>query len=227
MKSPPRFAIPSWAPADATTASRLTLDTSAYLIKWQNVQATVPLPCGARFVDNLANATSKGFDMGFQFKATDRLALEGAVGYNDATFDQDATSPSGAKVIYNGGSSIPNADPPWMVSLSTEYTRPLAAGYRGYARADYTYSTEWRRFGVTDPGTPSYDPRRKPTPAYSVLNIRLGTQFDAFDVSLFVQNLTDAAPDLYLYSDPYYDPQDWHDITLRPRTYGVPVAWRR
>jgi outer membrane receptor protein involved in Fe transport len=207
---------------------RLVLDGSLYEIKWKNIQATIVLSnCGSRFVDNLANATSKGFDMGFHFQATDRLGFEGAVGYNKATFDEDATSPSGAKVIYNGGSSVPNAGPPWMVSLSGDYAMQFTAGYRGYARADYTYSSEWDRYGVTDPGTPSYDPRLKPKPAYGALNLRLGAQFDAFDVSLFVNNLTNAAPDLFLFSAPDYDPQDWHDITLRPRTYGLAVTWRQ
>jgi iron complex outermembrane receptor protein len=206
---------------------RLVLDGSVYLIKWNNIQATVIPNCGVRFVDNLANATSKGFDVGFELKATDRLAFEGAVGYNKATFDQDATSPNGSKVIYNGGSGIPNAGPPWSVSLSGEYTWPLAAGIRGYARADYTYSSEWRRYGVTDPGTPSYDPRRNPTPAYDVVNIRLGTQFKGLDVSLFVKNLTNAAPDLFRYSDKNFDPQDWHDITLRSRSYGLTLTWHR
>ena len=207
---------------------RLVLDGSAYLIKWKNIQANVALPnCAYNFVDNLANATSKGFDMAFQLKATERLGFEGAVGYNDATFDQDATSPSGSKVIYYGGSSIPNAGAPWTVSLSGEYTIPLAAGYQGYARADFTHTTEWRRYGGTDPGTTSYDPLLKPIPAYSVLNVRFGTQFDRFDVSLFVENLTNSTPDLELTHSDLYDPQDWQNVTLRPRTYGLTMAWHK
>ena len=206
---------------------RLVLDGSAYLIKWKNIQANVSLPaCAYNFVDNLANATSKGFDMAFQLKATERLGFEGAVGYNDATFDQDANSPSGT-TIYYGGSSIPDAGPPWTVALSTEYAMPLAAGYRGYARADFTHTSEWRRYGDTDSGTTSYDPLLKPIPAYSVLNVRFGTQFDNFDVSLFVENLTNSAPDLELTHSDYYDPQDWQNVTLRPRTYGLTMAWHK
>ncbi len=211
-----------------TLGGRLVLDGSVYYIKWKNIQANVSLPnCAYNFVDNLANASSKGFDLAFQFKATERLGFEGAVGYNDATFDQDATSPNGQKVIYYGGSSIPDAGAPWTISLSGDYSMPLSASLRGYARADYTYTTEWRRYGDTQPGTPNYDPRLKPIPAYGVLNIRLGTQFDDFDVSLFVDNLTNSAPDLELTASTSYDPQDWQNVTLQPRTIGLTLMWHR
>ena len=206
---------------------RLVLDGSVYEIKWKNIQANVDLPnCAYNFVDNLANATSKGFDMAFQLRATEHLELDGSVGYNKATFDEDAKSPNGS-TIYNGGSSIPNAGAPWTVSLSAEYGMPLAAGHHGYARADYTYSSEWRRYGATDPGTPYYDPRLKPIPAYNVLNLRFGTQFDAYDISLFVNNVTNAAPDLALTSSTIYDPQDWQNVTLRPRSYGLTMTFHK
>lgn len=207
---------------------RVVLDGSVYYIKWKNIQANVSLPnCAYNFVDNLANATSKGFDLAFQLKATDHLNFEGAVGYNDATFDQDATSPNGTAVIYYGGSSIPDAGAPWTISVSGDYAMPLKVGFQGYARADYTYTTEWRRYGDTQPGTPFYDPRLKPIPAYGVLNLRFGTQFDAFDVSLFVDNVTNSAPDLELTSSTYYDPQDWQNLTLQPRTFGLTMTWRK
>ncbi len=32
---------------------------------------------------------------------------------------------------------------------------------------------------------------------------------------------------LLLASSTYYDPQDRHNTTLRPRTYGMTVAWRK
>jgi outer membrane receptor protein involved in Fe transport len=207
---------------------RLVLDSSVYLIKWKNIQANVELPdCSYNFVDNLANATSKGFDVAFQLKATEHLGFEGAVGYNKATFDENATSPNGQAVIYNGGSSIPDAGAPWTLSLSGDYAMPLASGVQGYFRADYTYTTEWRRYGTTDPGTPYYDPLLKPIPAYSLLNIRFGTQFKEFDVSLFVDNLTNSAPDLELTHSTYYDPQDWQNVTLQPRTIGMTLTWRK
>jgi iron complex outermembrane receptor protein len=205
---------------------RLVLDGSVYLIKWKNIQTTVELPdCAYNFVDNLADATSKGFDIAFELKATEHLDLSGSFGYNKPTFDRDALSPGGI-AIYKGGSSIPDAGSPKAVSVSAEYTLPLAAGRVGYARVDYTYTTQWRRFGTDEYGTPSYDPLLQPIPAYGVCNLRVGARFGRFDVSAFVQNLGDAAPALELTRSEIYDPQDWQNVTLRPRTYGLTAIWR-
>ncbi len=206
---------------------RLVLDASAYEIRWKNIQTNVELPdCSYNFVDNLASATSRGFDAAFELKLTDSLDLSGSVGHNNPAFDRNATSPGGV-TIYKGGSSIPNAGPPTSASLSVEYTLPLTAGHRGYARADYTYTTEWRRFGIDEPGTPNYDPLLQPIPAYGVLNLRVGERFGGVDVSLFVQNASDAKPALQLTRSIIYDPQDWQNVTLRPRMYGVTLTWRQ
>ena len=205
---------------------RLALDGSVYEIKWKNIQVNVPLPdCAYNFVDNLADATSKGFDLAFELKATEHLDFSGAVGYNNPKFDRDALSPGGV-AIYRGGSSIPDAGPPVSTSVSAEYGMPMGPGQVGYVRIDYTYTTQWRRFGTDDYGTPSFDPLLKPIPAYGVCNLRFGARFGHFDVSAFVQNLTDAAPALELTRSQIYDPQDWQNVTLRPRTYGLTAIWR-
>ena len=48
---------------------RLVLDGSIYYIKWKNIQANVDLPaCAYNFVDNLADATSRGVDVSFQYQ---------------------------------------------------------------------------------------------------------------------------------------------------------------
>jgi outer membrane receptor protein involved in Fe transport len=206
---------------------RLQLDSSAYIIKWRNIQSNVSLPnCSYNFVDNLADATSKGFNFDFTWKLTDRLDLSGSFALNDPSFDRDAKSPGG-KVIYNGGSSIPEAGPPTAITLSAMYTLPFGGERSGYARVDYNRSGEWRRYGTTDPGTPYYDSRLPPIPAYDVLNLRFGYRFGNADLSLFVNNLQDRAPHLGMSSSTYYDPQDWQDVTLRPRTYGLTLTYRR
>jgi iron complex outermembrane receptor protein len=205
---------------------RLVLDGSVYEIKWKNIQVNVPLPnCAYNFVDNLANATSKGFDVAFELKATENLDLSGSFGYNKPTFDRDALSPGG-KAIYKGGSSIPDAGPPESISVSAEYVQPLAPERAGYVRVDYTHTTQWRRFGTDEYGTPSFDPLLKPIPAYGVWNLRFGARFGRLDVSAFVQNLADSAPALELFRSQIYDPQDWQNVTLRPRTYGLTAIWR-
>ena len=204
---------------------RVVLDGSVYVIKWKNIQSNVSLPnCSYNFVDNLADATSRGFDVAFQWKVTENLELDGAYGYNNPKYDRDALSPGGKK-IFAKDAAVADAGAPSTISLSGEYSLPIG-GYRGYVRADFTHTSQWRRVDDQVPTSPLYDPRLKPIPAYGVLNARLGARFDKLDVSFFIQNLTNARPALYLFAGSYYDPQDWQARTLRPRTYGLTVAWR-
>jgi outer membrane receptor protein involved in Fe transport len=205
---------------------RLVLDGSVYQIKWKKIQTSVFLPnCAYDFVDNLADATAKGFDIGFQARPIDSVTLGGSVGYTHATFDGDALSPSGRK-IYRKGAGIPDAGSPWTVSLSGQYDFHLFGAREFYMRADYTRTTEARRVGSLDPVSPSYNPLLKPEPAYAVLNARFGAHLGAFDVSLFANNVTNAKPALDLTGGGFYDPQDWTNVTLRPRTYGVTLSYR-
>jgi iron complex outermembrane receptor protein len=204
---------------------RLILDGSVYRIKWKNIQTNVSLPaCAYNFVDNLADATSDGFDFAFQLKATNNLDFSGSFGTTNPKFDSDAKSPSGVK-IYSQGASIPSAGPPSTLSLSGEYHVALETSLQAYLRLDYTRTTEWRRTGNLDPTAVSYDPLLKPVPAYGVFNLRVGARFGEFDLSAFVQNLTDAAPALELFHSAFYDPQDWYNASLRPRTYGLTLTW--
>jgi iron complex outermembrane recepter protein len=207
---------------------RLVLDGSVYEIKWKNIQTRVFLPnCAYDFVDNLADATSKGFDLGFQAKPFAPLTLSGAIGYTKPTFDRNAVSPSGVK-IYEQGGSIPDAGPPWTISVSGEYEFKLFGGKDFYLRADYTRTSEERPVGAMVAGTPQYDSLLRPTPAYALVNSRLGMRLGgALDLSLFVNNLTNAAP--LLISNGHsiiYDPQDWTGEAIRPRTYGVTLTYR-
>ena len=209
-------------------AGRLTLDASVYHIKWKNIQTSVSLPnCSYNFVDNLANATSDGFDVAFEWRASEHLDFSGAFGYNNPKFSANATSPNGAVVIFAKDSTISDAGAPTTVSLSGEYHRSLGSVHRGYVRLDYTRTSEWRRTGETDPASVSYDPLRNPVPSYGLLNLRMGSRFTGYDVSFFVHNLTDAAPTLELSHSSFYDPQDWQNVTLRPRTYGLTLTWRK
>ncbi len=206
----------------------LVLDASAYVIKWKNIQTDVFLPdCAYDFVDNLASATAKGFDLGFEAKPLRELTLGGAIGYTKATFDHDATSPSG-RLLFRSGSGIPNAGPPWTISLNGEYDFSLFSGYDFYVRADYTHTSTENRSGPMVKGDPQYDPLLFPNPAYSITNARLGWRIAGLDLSLFVNNLTGSHPLINngTSHSTVYDPQDWSFIALRPRTYGVTLTYR-
>ncbi|MGE0624190.1 MAG: TonB-dependent receptor [Pseudomonadales bacterium] len=204
---------------------RLLLDGSIYRIEWKDIQSNVSLPnCAYNFVDNLGNATSTGFDITVQFLVTDGLMLSGAYGYNDPSYDDDATSPGGV-VIHADGAAVAEAGSPKTLSLTADYEHSFGS-WSGYGRVDYTYSSEWRRVGAQVSTDPFYDPRLKPAEAYSLVNLRLGARLKSYDVSLFVLNLTNETPRRELFAGSYYDPQDWSDVAIRPRMVGLTGSWR-
>ena len=204
---------------------RLVVDGSVYRIKWKDIQSNVSLPnCAYNFVDNLGDATSTGFDVAVQFLLAEGLLLTGAYGYNDPKYDDDAASPGGV-VIYEKDAAVADAGPPRTLSLSVDYARSFGA-WEGYGRVDYTWSDELRRVGSLVSSNPFYDPRLKPAEAFGLANLRLGGRYGNYDLSLFVLNLTNESPRRELFAGSYYDPQDWEDVALRPRTWGLTVSWR-
>lgn len=64
-------------------------------------------------------------------------------------------------------------------------------------------------------------------PGVTRRHVRFGKRFGSFDLSAFVDDVNDRAPALELASSTYYDPQDWQNISLRPRTCGLTLMYRR
>ena len=203
---------------------RLVIDASVYHIKWSNIQTPVFLTnCAEQFVANFSNATSQGFDASFQVSPLRGLALMTTLGYNRARFGADGISPGGVEVVRNGG-VVPGSPPPWVYSLSGQYDFRIPDGTRMYIRADWYGNSRQNRVGQTDPNAPNYNPDLQPVAAYSQLNGRLGVDLFGADVSLFVNNLANAHPDLALANNSALTglkPWLWTDQTVRPRTIGI------
>lgn len=204
---------------------RVSVAVSGYIIKWKNIQTDIALPtCGYSFVDNTGNATAKGFDLSLEIAPVRGLTLTGAVGYTNATFDDDVAR--GPDVIFPRGSGIPGASAPWNTSVSGVYNLPPIGDLNFYTRLDYTYTARERRAGQTQPGAFSFNPLLQQVPAYSTLNGRVGVTVGRFDISAFVTNITNAHPYLTLgpASRPILNDPVWVATTLRPRTIGLTLA---
>ncbi|HKX77072.1 MAG TPA: TonB-dependent receptor [Novosphingobium sp.] len=180
---------------------RLQLYTSAYYIKWSNIQQSIPLSnCGFNFVGNLGSAVSKGVDVQFQAKVLDELQLGGSVAYNNAHYTETVlgapSGPGGTRgIIVKDGNSLPTT--PWMVTLNADYDHEFATDRHGYVRVTYTYrSRNDRRLPQQDPATLSYSPDTFRGQATHLVNLRAGVQISGFDISLFANNLFDSHPRL-------------------------------
>ncbi len=199
-------------------------EASVYYIQWDDIQQFVnPGGCaGNGFRDNLGSATSKGFEFLTSFELTENLLFTGTVGYVKATFDDTLTSPAG--IITTEGDSLPVT--PWQMSAVLDYFRPIG-GAEGYFHAEHQYGSQNNgQNGSLNPNNIGYDPGALFDPAVNQTNLRIGWRNEAFDISLYANNVFDEAPLLSRYHDVNASPL-YYFRTLRPRTVGLTVTYRR
>lgn len=198
----------------------LSLNGSVFHIKWSNIQSTVPVnTCLQSLVDNLGSATSQGFDLQAVVKPVRELTLMANVGYTDATFDNDTIV--NGRTLYTGGSVLPASGSPWTVTLSGDFRYPVA-DKTYYIRADYTYRSKEGRTGNTDPGSFNYDPNQPVNQGYTIVNGRAGVELGDLDLSLYVNNIFNAAPMINLghtRNQPVFT-----TLVTRPRSIGLTAA---
>jgi iron complex outermembrane receptor protein len=209
--------------------NRLMVDASAYYIEWKNIQTGLLLPnCAESFVNNIAQATSTGFDLALQMNPFPGMLLSGTVGYNKSRFGAAGLSPGGV-VIVGKDSFVPGSPAPWVYSVSAQYDFSVGERRDLYVRSDFTHSNDQRRVGQTDPSSPNFNADLSPVEAYGTLNARVGALFGNADVALFVNNITGAHPELSAVNRNAFTGLKrylWTDSTLRPRTVGVFVSYR-
>jgi iron complex outermembrane recepter protein len=78
---------------------------------------------------------------------------------------------------------------------------------------------------VLNPANGGYDPGAQPLPATNYLTLRSGVRWDRYDVSFFIDNLTNSHPELTRYSEVIGNPVH-RDLTFRPLTGGVTATYR-
>ena len=75
------------------------------------------------------------------------------------------------------------------------------------------------RLGISNPAS-------LPSPTTNLFNLRAGTRWDEFDLSVFVNNVFNAHPALTRYQEVQGDPL-FRDLTFRPRTVGLTLVYRQ
>jgi len=206
---------------------RLTVNASAFLIEWSNIQQNVYLPsCGLQYTDNLGKVESAGGDIEIAARPIDPLTLGLTIAYTDAYYTQASTKLPTVLPIVSRGDRLRGA--PWSVVASAEY-RFSADEYRQpYVRADYQVSTKLTKLIPSlNPGDALSDTTLTNLPPTENLNVRAGVRLDQIDVSIFAQNLTNDLPVLFRSRDVAYPGSLYFERSARPRTFGLTVAYRR
>jgi outer membrane receptor protein involved in Fe transport len=198
---------------------RLNLDSSLYLIKWSDIQESVRLPsCSFAFVGNLGAATGVGGNVSARFRLTDGLAAGISAGYVDLTYDETVYQGANA-ILVEKGDKI--GGPPFQASAWAVYNFKLA-DHDSYVRVDYTHQND-----TPAPSSQSfsYDPTLPIPAALSVLSMRAGMTFGAWQFSLYGSNLTNEDEPIGV-SHEFPGSVPYYVQSLRPLTIGVTAEYR-
>jgi iron complex outermembrane recepter protein len=197
--------------------NRVRLATSAYYIKWNNIQQTVTLPtCALNYTANLGTAVSEGFDMQVDIAVTQSLSLESAIGYNDSHYTNTSypgpppppPPPGQSATVFPlvdkgdaivGESATPGA--PWTITLGAEYKFGLF-GRDSYVRVDAEHETKNNRptaaensasvqYLACTTATGSQQSCQYTPSATTFVSLRAGQQFNGWNISGFIDNLFD------------------------------------
>lgn len=224
----------------------LRISTSAYYIKWNNIQQNVYIPgsCALQFSDNLGTAVSKGFDIQAELALGNGFALDASLGYTNSRFTQTVQKGPDAPVLVANGDGVPgeagiNYAPgltaPWTIAIGPQYNFDLG-GHKSFVRVDWEYSARTSFLSpVQDPqATAQYNNGYSYTlPATSFTSMRAGMNFGDFALSAFCDNLFDSRATINYafaqldYNNPAGPPSPQENRwSFRPRTVGLTLTYR-
>jgi len=169
---------------------RLQVNVSAFWINWTNIQSSVPTPpgCNTGWTENGGKAISRGIDLQVQYEPVNAIDFDFKAEYDDAYY---ATA-------VNGPTPLNGSPPTTVIEKGQKFVVPTFTGdlgvqynfnalnHKNYVRSDWQYQ------GSYSAGTPyplaGFSPYDK-YPAWFLLNLRAGMQFDWGDIQLYAYNV--------------------------------------
>ncbi|HEU0225067.1 MAG TPA: TonB-dependent receptor [Steroidobacteraceae bacterium] len=167
-------------------------------------------------VRNAGEAEIKGLELDMRWQATDHLAFSSSLAYTDfefldyigqCAFGQPSDAGDGLNCNYRGKTNEFVA--PWVITLGSQYRRPIGSNLVLHLGADVYYSDQYFV-------APTLDARQMQESYYKVNGrVGVGSQSGSWDVSLIGKNIFDEQ------ILPY-----GNDTPLAGRTFGAFSAWR-
>jgi len=207
---------------------RARLNTAAFWMKWQDVQASFALAdiddegtiVFTSGIQNAAEATNYGLEAELSLLVTDSLLLHASAGYLHARFDKFTNAFIDGAIVDLSGLPMPNA-PEWTLSADAQYNFTVNADWDAFVRAEWFYRdttySDLTALARRDEGFPFV------VPSYSNTNLRIGLESGRFSIVGYVENLFDQK-----YFTNAYEKAFVSGMALQPsyQTYGVRFTWR-
>jgi iron complex outermembrane receptor protein len=197
--------------------NRLSINASAFYVKWKNLQQQVVLACGFDYNANVGNATSYGAEVEIQAKPVRSVVLSLAGGVTHATLSDNAGEEAGIPGAVKGA-NVPGV-PKFNATLSAQYNFDLSSDVDGFVRgaSRWTGSSNGG-YSLTQWGDANPDYKR---PAYNVLDASAGISRGNWELTLFVENL---ANNQKIIQRPVVQFTANQAYRLTPRTIGISLS---
>ena len=197
--------------------NRLQVNAAGFYMDWKDLQAfAFDNPDDLIFfVQNAAEASTKGFEIEASAVPIDGVDLTFGAGYLDAQYDAFENARVGGVITDLGGFGLPFA-PKWTVNATGQYTRPIGDHLDGFARVEWSYIGDtFRNFDSQYLFQVNGD-RTFLIPSYNVVNLRIGVEHKNFRIVGFAENLFDETYFTGIRGTTLVDPH--------PRVFGVRVT---
>lgn len=200
----------------------LRFDIALFRIDWEDMHAFVTAG-GIGGNGNADTATSQGVEWEATLTPFGGLTVRWSGAYTNAELTADAPLINGLQTLGPqavDGAPLPYA-PEWASTLSVDYEWNVFGDARAYVGADVRYTGD--RVGPFSGPDPLGDiESRVELPAYTIIDLRSGIDFERFGVALFARNVgNDDSP--VSFGGAYGADQA---SVPRPRTIGVELSAR-
>ena len=163
--------------------NRVSLNASAFYVKWKNIQQGVYLPtCAYTYNANAGDAVSKGFEFEIKAKPLPGLTLGASGGYVKAELSNDKGLENGI-VGAVAGAQIQGV-PKYNAAVTAQYNFSMFGDKSAFVLAGVQWVGASR--GSLDPDSTDYA-----RPSYHTADLSAGMAFDRYKVSVFVKNALD------------------------------------
>jgi outer membrane receptor protein involved in Fe transport len=164
----------------------LSFDASVYYIDWKNIQ--LPLFQGSfSYTVNGGSAKSEGVEISMNAKPWKGFTINTWLAFDDAVLTEDL--PAGSTAAGLSGDRLPLSSR-FSGALSVNQDFLLPRGWLGFLGASVSYVGDrlYNFQGIAGDGTPL---PRQLYPTYAQTDLRAGTRWDTWSLSVYANNVTD------------------------------------
>lgn len=189
---------------------RAIVNSAVYYVSWRNVQTDQIAPQGAFLILNAGDVRDFGGEIDISLVPLTNLTLVGNGFWNNSRLSH--TNPA----LTTTEGVLPGA-PKFSLGGSARYDIPIRQSL-AFVAADYSY------VGVSHIGFSEGAPAMG---NYHLANLRLGLDRGPWEITLFVNNVTNDHGNTFAFGNPFSFGLERQITPPRARTYGLSIAWNR